>query len=374
MKAIVIDGDVDQNYGPVCGCLAGWGDENDRWAIELIAKQGYLRFESSNSASADAVTMAANILQGSNGLQNPNRCIEIQNGVVVVSDSKTSTTALGKYMPNLKRNFDQPTKDKLNCYVYALRDPRDGKVFYVGEGQYDRVFSHFGEADKAQSNNTPNPSAKVRRILEIWAQDIDVEWLIVRHGMSDQSQAFEIEAAVIDALDASMNGPALNEIRGQKIERGILYAADIDALAASPVNPEAAMTVFVFPIQNALHRLGGTAMTHAQIYQATRGIWRVTKQYRAIVFPCAVGLVGGISVGVFQVSTWTEDKSTPGKYFFDETSDPVCADLKNKSWLNVISPAKGYYQRGNHLVVEFDGKGNFRIIRGCPGHEWTPCE
>ena len=35
---------------------------------------------------------------------------------------------------------------ELGTYVYALRDPRDKKVFYVGKGNGNRVFDHFGEA------------------------------------------------------------------------------------------------------------------------------------------------------------------------------------------------------------------------------------
>jgi hypothetical protein len=194
-----------------------------------------------------------------------------------------------------------------------------------------------------------------------------------------EPQALEVEAAVIDALDASMNGPALNEILGQKVERGILYASDIVALAATPVNPMKTITVFIFPIQNALHRLGNKLTDMNIIYQATRGDWRVTPKYRKKSNDYAVGLVGGISMGAFAIDEWSVNGA--GKCYFDEISnisdaDPkakVLASIKNKSWLNVIAPAKGYYQRGNHLVVEFNEQRQFRIIRGCPDHQWTNC-
>lgn len=277
---------------------------------------------------------------------------------------------------NLQRNFDSLTHEKLQCYVYALRDPRDRKIFYIGKGDKDRVFSHFNEADEALKKNNPNPSAKVRRIQEIWAQEQDdVEWLIVRHGMTDQ-QALEVEAAVIDSLDASMNGPALNEIRGQQVARGILYAVDIVALAAPLVNPESSMTVFIFSIQNAVQRLGNDLTDRSVIYAATRGDWRVTKDFIKIETAYAVGLVGGISRGAFAIDQWKDNGM--GKCFFEEkvgtTPDTKpLPEVSEKSWLNVISPAKGYYQRGNHLVVEFNGKGQFKIIRGCPNHDWTNC-
>ena len=77
-----------------------------------------------------------------------------------------------------------------------------------------------------------------------------------------------------------------------------------------------------------------------------------------------------------EIDKWKDNGM--GKCFFEEkvgiTPDTKpLSEVTEKSWLNVISPAKGYYQRGNHLVVEFNGKGQFRIIRGCPNHDWTNC-
>jgi hypothetical protein len=272
-------------------------------------------------------------------------------------------------VPNFKRNFDSLIIKKLDFYVYTLRDPRDNKVFYVGEGTGDRVFSHFSEAE----SHNPNPSAKVRRILEIWAQDLDVEWQIVRHGMSEQSQALEIEAAVIDVLDASMNGPALNEIRGQHVDRGILFPSDIDALQAAPVNPTCQMTVFVFPVREMKARLE----SDQAYYEATKGDWRITDQYRQIKPAYAVGLTGGISHGAYRIKEWKKSNNNSGKWYFEteaQAEPQGLGELLNKSWLNIISPAKGFYMRGNHLVVNFNGSGEFQIIRGCPNHTLTPCD
>ena len=47
------------------------------------------------------------------------------------------------------REFDDLQKKRLGLYVYALRDPRDEKLFYVGQGERDRVLSHFKEAENA---------------------------------------------------------------------------------------------------------------------------------------------------------------------------------------------------------------------------------
>ena len=50
---------------------------------------------------------------------------------------------------NVEADFDETTRTTLNSYVYALRDPRDRKVFYIGKAGgnnangNDRVLHHF---------------------------------------------------------------------------------------------------------------------------------------------------------------------------------------------------------------------------------------
>lgn len=50
---------------------------------------------------------------------------------------------------------------RLKYYVYALRDPRDGHVFYVGKGKGSRINVHNFEAGKSRSRTggTPGPAA-----------------------------------------------------------------------------------------------------------------------------------------------------------------------------------------------------------------------
>ena len=56
-------------------------------------------------------------------------------------------------------------------------------------------------------------------------------------------------------------------------------------------------------------------------------------------------------------------------YFFNSLEIP---EFKGFSWHKQINESKGFYLRGNHFVVEFDGKGNFKLIRP-DKKEWFSC-
>ena len=235
---------------------------------------------------------------------------------------------------NKKRTFALNIQEKLNFYVYALQDPRDKKIFYVGEGKGNRLFSHFDEAEKEVL------SAKTRRINEIWSEEEDVQYMIIRWGIKTQREAQEVEAGIIDSLEASMNGPLLNVIRGQRVSQGIIYPIDLDSLDAQPLNVNKPITLFLFPIQNAV---GDDKGDLEKVYEATRKLWKVGAQYRNIKNSYAIGLIGGVSYGVFEIDSWKEDSSSE-KCYFDKkelvSDNELIESMMNKSFAKVISPAK----------------------------------
>jgi hypothetical protein len=60
--------------------------------------------------------------------------------------------------------FSEKALSALNgFYVYALIDPRNDKIFYIGKGTGNRVFSHEAESDKAPKSE----KAKLQKIREI---------------------------------------------------------------------------------------------------------------------------------------------------------------------------------------------------------------
>lgn len=123
---------------------------------------------------------------------------------------------------NTEKPFDNNINMKLGYHVYGLFDPETGAIFYIGkaggkEGRGNaRVLSHFSEAK--DRINKPNNSPKVDRIHEIWKRGQDVEWKILRSGLTSEDEAFAVEAALIDTLEVS--GHILSMIRADIIQSG----------------------------------------------------------------------------------------------------------------------------------------------------------
>lgn len=260
------------------------------------------------------------------------------------------------------REFDPIQKEYLEEYIYALIDPRDNKVFYIGQskGNSNRVFDHFNEAEDYLNDNTKSLSSKVLRIIDIWLNEEDVEWAIVACRIDKDSNPLDIvESALIDILPLSQNGPALNAISGH--HSTYLTKEGVAELAAARINPTQAFeTVFIFPVHNSIS--DGTS-----VYEATRKYWYVTQANQNIQNAVAIGLSNNISKGVFSIDSWNLNTSNKKHEF---NGSELNNDLKNKNWWNIIQKSKGYWQRGNYLIIELDGNGKFRFIRGNPDKGW----
>lgn len=255
---------------------------------------------------------------------------------------------------NPQRNFDPLQSGKLGNYVYALKDPRDNKLFYVGQGSSNRVFSHFEEAEELLHGKTPYTSKRAR-IIDVWADGESVEWYILAHQLPAQSLD-HVESSIINALEISQNGHCLNIVRGPN--SSFLNSGDVKALAAKSVNPTLRVErLFIFPVHNAL------SSSPDSVYQATRASWKVNSKYNSLE-SYAVGVKNGISIGSFKIERW--EASGDRSAFVGS----VASELENYNWKNIINSSLGYWQRGNFLIVELNGKGQFKFLHGCSDKSW----
>jgi hypothetical protein len=253
------------------------------------------------------------------------------------------------------RGFDDLQQESLGNYIYALRDPRDNKVFYIGQATKNRIFDHFVEAEGYLNGWFPEASPKTMRIIEIWSENENVDWFIVAHGLNDDTNTLDaVESAAIDLLTNSQNGSALNRVTGP--HSTFLNQDMLTDLGATPINPDNQLsTVYIFPIQRQL-------ANGLNPYESTRRAWYVAERFRNIEGAIAVGLSDYISRGVFNIDHWRECND---RHEFDG-QEANLPDLMNKNWYSIISSSFGYWQRGNYLIVAFNGNGQYRFIRGNP--------
>jgi hypothetical protein len=123
--------------------------------------------------------------------------------------------------------------EKLGWYVYALRDPRDGAVFYAGKGIGNRVYEHARQVRKLAGQSSDQ--LKLATIRDIHDAGLEVGVEIIRHRVPDEKSAYEVEAAVIDTL-ALMGSDLTNLLGGHGTERGWRPLEDIVAeYVAEPV-------------------------------------------------------------------------------------------------------------------------------------------
>lgn len=270
------------------------------------------------------------------------------------------------YIKKHRDILDRIGPEYLNDYIYIYRAPRDGKVFYVGKGRNSRAVSHLMEAFEAEFGASDH-TAKTRRIAEIWSADEQPDYQIIsrKHSEKDAEVA---EAAVMAAVSISQNGPLLNLQSGQHgAVHGPIRTDELETIDAQPFNPsEAIAPVLLFPIHNALGE-------GQELYEATRGSWSVTETWRErSIGGVAVGLVQGQSKCAFKISGW-EPSDLIDKWKLK--GEPVNAHSVDASrWTAVLNAARGFYLRGNWIAAEFDGVGNFQILRGSSNPEWHPIE
>ena len=91
-------------------------------------------------------------------------------------------------------NLSEIVKESLKHYVYALIDPRyPNEFFYIGEGTGDRVLQHVKGALNSNDSNL-----KYDTIRDILNNNLEVKYIILRHGIETLDESFNIESSMID--------------------------------------------------------------------------------------------------------------------------------------------------------------------------------
>lgn len=206
------------------------------------------------------------------------------------------------------KKFDEHVARKLGNYVYRLIDPRNYETFYVGQGTGNRIFDHVDEAEKSVSFAEVSP--KIRRIREIQSAGLEVEYVIHRHNVPDES-LFEVEAAIIDAY------PGLtNEQKGHYSNtRGVMCLEEVYLKYNLPkISDNPTEKLILINVNN----ITDVSSVDA-VYQQTRFAWKM-KIEKAKQADYVLSVRRGVVIGAFAPMKWMKatyenfpDRITPGK-------------------------------------------------------------
>lgn len=191
------------------------------------------------------------------------------------------------------QEFSQAVIEKLQYYVYVLRNPEDNMVFYVGKGTGNRVFE--------RKNNDVE-----EMIQEIKSLNLNPVYQIVRYELTE-NEALIIESTLIDLFGLE-EGQLKNKVYG--VDSQISSVEEIE-IQLGGEHVEINDDCILINVKTSF-RLD---MTEDEIYEITRKYWKI-KLDRAQKYNLVLSIHKGIIRGVFENTKWKEDDNKKGRCFF----------------------------------------------------------
>lgn len=196
------------------------------------------------------------------------------------------------------KQFSEMALQQLNgFYVYALIDPRNNQIFYIGKGTGNRVFSHEAESGKSPKSE----KAKLQRIQEIEGAGYDVKRLIVNWELTE-AEAFASEATLINLVNYMSPEALTNAVAGHHIHES-LTIEDFELLygAEHLATEDIRHNILCIKINQRYHR----DMTAAELYDAVRGIWRASMNtIKSKHIEYVFGVYNQLVVAVYKPDEW----------------------------------------------------------------------
>ena len=209
---------------------------------------------------------------------------------------------------NEKKMFKQNVKEALKCYVYALVDPRNSTIFYIGKGTGDRVFQHATAAI-----NEIDQSLKLETIKAIMAENKEVRYYILRHNLTEEV-AYTVESTLIDLLtypEFNKENLLTNIVSGHhQWDEGIKSVEELNILYDCPkIEIHKDHKLLLVSLNRSFYQTSANGVyQRPNIYEATRKAWRTSKK-RVENITHVLGVYKGIVRSVIEVNShsWTQD-------------------------------------------------------------------
>ena len=173
----------------------------------------------------------------------------------------------------------------LKAYVYVYIDPRNGEIFYIGKGRGNRLFAHLGDLSETD---------KTIKISDIKASGKEPQIDILRYGLSD-SEAELVEASAIDLIGKFR---LTNKMSGHHKASFPRISSKELILMLNAKKVKVKHKAILITI-NRLYRSG---MTDRELYEVTRGTWRIGERRNQADFVMSV--YQGIVREVYKIEKW----------------------------------------------------------------------
>ena len=173
--------------------------------------------------------------------------------------------------------FKQSVKEALAYYVYALIDPRDNRIFYIGKGKENRVFQH---AEAAIVDKTCD--LKLDTIRSIKSEGKEVIHYIIRHNLEER-EALLVESTLIDMLTYSKfnhNNQLTNLIAGHhQWDEGIKSIDEINAIYdCSKIDVKDGDNILLVNLNQSYNQTKAKGIyKRFDIYESTRKYWKINR-------------------------------------------------------------------------------------------------
>ncbi|OEH91104.1 LEM-3-like GIY-YIG domain-containing protein [Bacillus solimangrovi] len=192
----------------------------------------------------------------------------------------------------MEKKFSKEVINKLKYYVYIYSDPSTNEIFYIGKGIGNRLFSHLTD---------PNDTEKTRLIKRIQKRGEEPKIEILIHGIEDEHTALKVEAAIIDVIGKDK---LTNKVRGW--QSGTFGRVEVNQLISHYEREQA--TIIEPSILIRINRMFRYDMTDIELYDSTRGIWRIGDDREKVEY--AFSVFDGIVHEVYKVIAWFPAGST----------------------------------------------------------------
>ncbi len=190
-------------------------------------------------------------------------------------------------------------------YVYALLDPKDNRVFYIGKGTGNRVFSHENESH----DNPESFRRKLATINEIEnrkTNNVVKKYLLNWH--LTESEAFAAEAALINLFNFVTDNDLTNLVAGQSDAHSATLVDEFEHIHGAELlkTEDIIDDIMVIKINKLYHR----GISEKDIYEAVRGVWHASWS-KAKHVKYVFGVYYQLIVGVYQPDHWYKVKDNP---------------------------------------------------------------